>query len=437
MSTFSVEEVYTRSTHQAVALFGCEGGRVALAVRPTSSPLFGGFPYPALADMEGEVHAAATRIWPQLQGKTLVTAGAWDTPPFTPHRRHVTALLAEVADDTPGLVFPAEVLEQWRQGQVYLDTPTRLVLEALADVDSTSLEKKAAAIQARLDAADPHPRGGLLASLPLQLSPGLAVLPLRTPTLPPATHTNCYLLGENEILIVDPASPHPAEQARLDELITSLGAQGRQVVGIFLTHHHIDHVGGAEHLRRKHLLPIYAHPITAERVADHLDVDETLVEGDTLPLAGQDLTCLFTPGHAPGHLCLYSPRQKFLVAGDMVAGWGSIVVEPGDGDMASYLHQLERLAALEPRLTLPAHGPPQVPGAGVLMSHHHHRKVREGQIITLLRQRAHSPAELVAHMYQDVPQFLHPLAERAVLAHLIMLQREERALERAGIWYWQ
>jgi glyoxylase-like metal-dependent hydrolase (beta-lactamase superfamily II) len=63
----------------------------------------------------------------------------------------------------------------------------------------------------------------------IELSEGFFICSLRTLTLPPATHTNCYLVGGDEMVIVDPGSPFDEEQAKLDNLIDTLLAEGRKL----------------------------------------------------------------------------------------------------------------------------------------------------------------------------------------------------------------
>src|SRR5438067_504290 len=148
-------------------------------------------------------------------------------------------------------------------------------------------------------------------------APWIRVVPVRTPTLPPATRTNCYIVGDAaRAVAIDPATPYADEQARLDAYLADHGIRLESIV---LTHHHVDHVGDAARLAAKHSVPVAAHAETASRVAGRVAVARILADGDELDYAPKKLRALFTPGHAPGHLCFVDAAAHAIVAGDMVA----------------------------------------------------------------------------------------------------------------------
>ena len=257
---------------------------------------------------------------------------------------------------------------------------------------------------------------------------GVRVRPLLTPTLPPAAHTGCYVVGPQDgsggLVVVDPASPYPQEQAALDTWLDGEAAAGRPVIAIALTHHHGDHVGGAAHLAERLGAPVAAHAETARRLG--FRVDRLLGDGDELDAGGVTLRAVFTPGHAPGHLCF--AVGDALIAGDMVAGIGTILVDPSEGDMTAYLDSLARMQALAPARLLPAHGPVITDAAGKLREYVGHRLMREEKVAAALgASGAARPADLVPVAYADTPPPLWPLAERSLLSHLMKLERDGRA----------
>ncbi len=266
-------------------------------------------------------------------------------------------------------------------------------------------------------------------------APWIRTFAVRTPTLPPATHTNVYLVGEKRLCAVDPASPYPEERAALDRQVDTLAASGEQVVEVLLTHHHVDHVSGAEHLARRLGVPIAAHALTARKLAGRVTVDRLIADGDQLPYGPAGMRAVWTPGHAPGHLCFADLAQNAVLAGDMVASVGTIIVEPDDdGDMAVYLDSLRLLRTLRPRCLLPAHGPPILDADGKLDFYVHHRLEREARVLAALSPVPHTVAELVPPAYPDVPPAIYPLAARSLLAHLIKLEREGRAQRDGDQW---
>lgn len=254
---------------------------------------------------------------------------------------------------------------------------------------------------------------------------------LRTPTLPPASETNTYLVsGDEGFFVVEPASPYAREQRTLFEEVRARASRGDVLLGAIITHHHVDHVGAAENFRTEFGVPLFAHAVTRDLLVGRITVDRTLADDETL--AGTDVRVLHTPGHAPGHVCLWSPSDRWLIAGDMVASMGTIIVDPDDsGDMAAYVAQLARLAALPLRRILPAHGDPVDTPHELLAYYLTHRRERELKVLAAVRDSEPSSdggvslGEIVRRAYADTPAWLWPLAAKSARAHLAKLKHEE------------
>jgi glyoxylase-like metal-dependent hydrolase (beta-lactamase superfamily II) len=148
------------------------------------------------------------------------------------------------------------------------------------------------------------------------------------------------------------------------------------------THWHSDHVGGNGRLQDAGAGIAASAPdarAVARRdpgccLAEYLDqpvapytVDEPLDDGQVLRLGDADWQVVRTPGHTPGHLSLWRPEERLLVAGDALSdydvGWVNLALD-GHSAAAAALASLHRLADLAPRVLLPSHGPmPADPGA--------------------------------------------------------------------------
>ena len=140
------------------------------------------------------------------------------------------------------------------------------------------------------------------------------------------------------------------------------------------------------------------------------------------------------PGHTRGHLRLREEGSGAIVAGDLVAGVGTVVIDPPEGDMKEYLASLDRLLDTKPGCIYPAHGPVIPGGVAKLEQYREHRLEREQRVIGALEKagRPATPFELVPGAYPDVKSDLYPLAERSLIAHLAKLVSEGRVSERDG-----
>jgi len=268
---------------------------------------------------------------------------------------------------------------------------------------------------------------------PQTVADGVSWFPALTPTLPPATHTNSYALGSRQVLLVEPATPFDDERRAWIEWARGIASEGRELLAIIATHHHSDHVGGAEFLCSELGLPLWAHAKTAALTG--LPVARELSEDDELVLDGptpQRWRCLHTPGHAPGHVCLFEPSLKVLVVGDMVASVGTILIDPADGDLTAYLEQLERLASIDAVRALPAHGAPIDPPEPLFRHYIAHRLMRERKVVDALDETPQSIEALLPKVYDDAPQYLWPLAALSLESHLIKLVADGRATDTDG-----
>ncbi|WP_437951525.1 MBL fold metallo-hydrolase [Sorangium sp. So ce296] len=280
---------------------------------------------------------------------------------------------------------------------------------------------------------------------PRAIAAGAEAFAARTPTLPPATHTNSYALGGREVLLVEPATPYEDERRAWLAWARGLASQGRSIVAIAVTHHHADHVGGARFFAAELGVPIWAHAEAASRLPG-VAIARRLSDGEVVRLDGPAPTALrvlHTPGHAPDHLCFLDEAEGVLVCGDMVAGVGTILIDPREGDMAEYLAQLERLAALGARVALPAHGEPIDAPEALFRRYIAHRLGRE-QLVAAALEGAGAGGdggdggatleELLPVAYADTAPLLWPLARLSLEAHLIKLEREGRAVRREDRW---
>jgi glyoxylase-like metal-dependent hydrolase (beta-lactamase superfamily II)/8-oxo-dGTP pyrophosphatase MutT (NUDIX family) len=367
-----------------------------------------------------------------VDARAFAPAGRWVTPPAMPVRFDARFYLAELPPGETAEVWPGELvdgewvrpeaaLRRWEGGSALLHPPAWHTLRALA----LGLPAALPLLQDPSRAPWKLPVHDWVVER-IEFQRGIIVVPLRTPTLPPATHTNCLLLGDEELWVVDPGSPYPEEQATLEKTLALLHEEGRRAVGILLTHHHQDHVGGAAELARKLQLPVAATTQTAELL--DFRVDRVVRDGEALPVGPRGWKCLHLPGHTRGHLCLLEEGSGAVVAGDLVAGIGTVIVDPPEGDMLDYLASLRRLLQLGPGVIYPAHGPVVPAGVDQLRGYLQHRLQREELVLQALRTLGTAtPAELVPPSYPDVQPEVYPLAERSLLAHLAKLVKEGRA----------
>ncbi len=404
----------------------------------------------------------------------LAYVGHWVTPPGAPRRfdtRFFVALAPpgqQASHDGSETIAhawltPAEALDAHRHGRLALGYPTLRTLRLLADFSTSEAllrhahanpptprpsrpwpaRKGGADWQVEPDAPayaevsrlDPHRQGKACAEIvpgrAVLVAPGVTRVTAPNPGVMTGSGTNSYLLGDGrDHLVIDPG---PEDHAHLERL---LALAGGRISRVLVTHTHIDHSPGAAWLKARTGARLVGLPPPAGASQDAtFSPDHRPGHGERLETPAGPLKVLHTPGHASNHLCYLLEPQRLLFAGDQVMQGSTVVINPPDGDMAAYLAALHALGE-EPFDTI-------APGHGFLIGEGHaaidflvtHRLAREHKVRrALARHGPASLAELTRYAYDDVPEAMLGVAERSALAHLLKLEAEGRAEQRAGQW---
>ncbi|MFO7963844.1 MAG: MBL fold metallo-hydrolase [Desulfobacterales bacterium] len=248
--------------------------------------------------------------------------------------------------------------------------------------------------------------------------------------------TNTYIIGQGEVALIDPGPDLPKH---IDAIVKGLA--GEVVTHIFVTHTHFDHWPAFKSLQAAFGAKTYGYAGEAEEGPDQgLDLmefrdfanqerfemtgftpDIHVEHGDVITGNGWSVECVFTPGHASNHMCYQLREEKALFSGDHVMGWSTSVISPPSGNMENYMSSLDLLLQRNDRRYWPAHGPGITDTKHFVRTFIAHRQEREEQILDQLKRGVNTISAMVSDMYSDVPDFLHPAAERSVLAAIIYM----------------
>lgn len=245
-------------------------------------------------------------------------------------------------------------------------------------------------------------------------------------TLPPATRTNAFLIGDgtHPMVLLDPSPKDNEEYHKLKNTLSQF-----KVDYIFLTHHHPDHHQQAPELARELQVPVLLSSYTFDRLLMHDPTyfngvkTQFVKEGDIITKwLGRNVTVYEIPGHDEGQLGLAPEDLSWFIAGDLFQGIGTVVIGGEEGDMGKYFSTLEKIITLNPKVLFPSHGI-GLGGVSILERTLEHRRVRENQILTMFNQGL-SEKEMLENIYQDVDKELWPYAAKTIQKHLEKLKLE-------------
>jgi len=261
---------------------------------------------------------------------------------------------------------------------------------------------------------------------PRELSPGVVRLVANNPSPFTFHGTNTYLIGTKELALIDPG---PDDEAHFQAIMRA--AAGRPITHIFFTHTHRDHTDGLERLkaatgakicargRSRHAETSLKHsPSGAEFVDIEFKPDIVMNDGDVISGPDWQLEALFTPGHAPDHLCFSEPERNVLFCGDHVMSWNTTVVAPPEGNMSDYMRSLEKLLDRKETVFMPGHGGRIEQPSRMVKAYMVHRRWREQAILDAIRQGHTKIDRIVAVVYEGLDPRLIRAASLSVLAHV-------------------
>lgn len=287
-----------------------------------------------------------------------------------------------------------------------------------------------------------------------------------------------------DFLLLDSGILRQESLLSLEAALLHVGAGWAAIGEILVSHLHPDHIGAAAEIRRRsgapvrmpgreadlvkplgpgraffaeaaaflrchgvpadHVETMRRHAATGREQYERLVVDGTIEEGERVEFDGGTLEAVAAPGHSPGLLCFYCPEQRVLFSTDAILP----KVTPNIGvqwfyqqdPLGDYLRSLEKLEALDARLTVPSHGRPFRGHQEWIENTRLHHARRCETILDAIGDRTLDAYSIAAGVWESASQ---PLERRFAmsegLSHLEYLQllQQVEKVDGDGVFRWR
>jgi len=295
-------------------------------------------------------------------------------------------------------------------------------------------------------------------------------------------YTNVYIIeGSDAHIMVDSGWDSQESLWALQEGIKGANLKLRDIKQVVITHIHPDHYGLSTKIKQICGAQVAIHKIDANfifpRYKDFNDLikkteellrqngapeDELpqmkqaslwmnkyvtpdlpevkLEDGDTISNDAFEFEVLWTPGHSPGHICLYERERRFILTGDHILydtvphiGFNP---QSGDNPLGDYISSLAKLERCKVNFILPGHGPVfNALGLRIekILRHHEERKIAIMRSLRDGLKTAYDIAKQIPWLvneggttFQDLPVWDRRMAVHETIAHLKLLMEEDR-----------
>jgi len=295
-----------------------------------------------------------------------------------------------------------------------------------------------------------------------------------------------YLLeGDEGLTLVDCGPNLAVAHDSLSKFLAGISRRFSDIKLIIITHYHVDHYGYAGELQRLTGAEIAMHRIGAglvkgyesgsrgyiaevvrqaacygmpreyidiikpffgamQEVASPARIDRLLEDGDEISVGGSRYVVLWTPGHSPDHICLYSSERKVLLSGDHllqeITPHVGIDTLKGVNPLKDYLRSLKRMRDYNIALALPGHGPvindPQGRVDEILRHHDERMRLMSEAVARGPRTAYEVSLEIWG---EELPLLEKPLALAETVQHLELLVEEGKLhkVTRNSVFYFQ